>query len=86
MLGFKTFRCARAMIAGIETMHRIKKGQLQCLDNQASSAAEKFYSLAFQFETASRRCSFSRTPTALAASAGVLPAAGRSHRALGRGD
>jgi putative transposase len=47
MLGFKTFRCARAVIAGIETMHMIKKGQLQCPDRQASSAADKFYSLAF---------------------------------------
>ena len=26
MLGFKNFRCARAVIAGIETMHMIKKG------------------------------------------------------------
>ena len=26
MLGFKSFRCARALIAGIETMHMIKKG------------------------------------------------------------
>jgi len=28
MLGFKSFRWARAIIAGIETMHMIKKGQL----------------------------------------------------------
>ena len=28
MLGFKSFRCARALVAGIETMHMIKKGQL----------------------------------------------------------
>ena len=28
MLGFKTFRCARVLIAGIETMHRIRKGSL----------------------------------------------------------
>ena len=47
MLGLKTFRCARAVIAGIETMHMIKKGRLQCPDGQASSAADKFYSLAF---------------------------------------
>ena len=47
MLGLKTFRCARAVIARIETMHMIKKGQLQCLDGQASSAADKFYSRAF---------------------------------------
>ena len=47
MLGFKTFRCARAIIAGIETMHMIKKGQLLRAEGQALSAADKFYSLAF---------------------------------------
>ena len=26
MLGVKTFRCARILIAGIETMHMIRKG------------------------------------------------------------
>ena len=47
MLGFKSFRCARAVIAGIETMHMIKKGRLAGLKQQASSAADHFYSLAF---------------------------------------
>jgi putative transposase len=47
MLGFKSFRCASILIAGIEIMHMIKKGQLDCSEGQASSAAEKFYSLAF---------------------------------------
>ena len=47
MLGFKSFRCARALIAGIETMHVIKKGQLDSLKDRASSAADEFYSLAF---------------------------------------
>ena len=47
MLGFKTFRCARALIAGIETMHMIRKGQLDASEVQASSAASQFYSLAF---------------------------------------
>ena len=28
MLGFKSFHCARAILAGIETMHMNKKGQL----------------------------------------------------------
>ena len=46
MLGFKTFRCARALIAGIETMHMIRKGQLDAPEGQASSAASQFYSLA----------------------------------------
>jgi putative transposase len=47
MLGFKSFRCASILIAGIETMHMIKKGQLDCPKAQASSAASQFYSLAF---------------------------------------
>jgi len=47
MLGFKNFRCARALIAGIETMHMIKKGQLAEIKDRPSSAADKFYSLAF---------------------------------------
>jgi transposase-like protein len=47
MLGFKSFHCARALIAGIETMHMIRKGQLHCPEGQVSSAAVKFYSLAF---------------------------------------
>ena len=47
MLGFKTFRCASIVIAGIETMHMIRKGQLEPLKEQDSSAANQFYSLAF---------------------------------------
>ena len=47
MLGFKSFRCARILIAGIETMHMIRKGQLGALKDLASSAANQFYSLAF---------------------------------------
>ena len=47
MLGFKNFRCARAVIAGIETMHVIKKGQLAAIKDRASPAADKFYSPAF---------------------------------------
>lgn len=47
MLGFKSFRCARILIAGIELMHMIKKGQLDCAEGQVSPAASKFYSLAF---------------------------------------
>ena len=49
MLGFKTFRCARALIAGIvgiETMHMIRKGQLDVPKGRASSAANQFSSLA----------------------------------------
>ena len=47
MLGFESFRCASIPIAGIETMHMIKKGQLDRPKAQASTAASQFYSLAF---------------------------------------
>ncbi len=47
MLGFKAFRCARILIAGIETMHMVRRGQLGGIKGQASSAANQFYSLAF---------------------------------------
>ena len=43
----RTFCCARILIAGIETMHMIRKGQLGNIRDQASSAANQFYSLAF---------------------------------------
>jgi hypothetical protein len=47
VLGFKTFWSAQRLIAGIETMHMVKKGQLHCPNGQAISATEQFYSLAF---------------------------------------
>ena len=46
MLGFKSFWSARIIIAGIETMHMIRKGQLDCPAGSALSAADRFYSLA----------------------------------------
>jgi len=46
MLGFKSFWSARIIIAGIETMHMIRKGQLDCPTGQAMSAADQFYTLA----------------------------------------
>jgi transposase-like protein len=47
MLGFKSFWSAQKLIAGIETMHMVKKGQLHCPSGQAMSAAGQFYGLAF---------------------------------------
>jgi putative transposase len=47
MLGFTSFACARILIASIETMHMIRKGQLGNNKDQPSSAASQFYSLAF---------------------------------------
>jgi transposase-like protein len=47
MLGFKSLRCARIVISGIETMHMIRKGQLDCLEANGSPPASQFYSLAY---------------------------------------
>ncbi|TAM08245.1 MAG: IS6 family transposase [Paraburkholderia sp.] len=44
MMGFNNFRCARIILAGIEVMHMIRKGQMQD-DGIAKSAATQFYSL-----------------------------------------
>lgn len=46
MMGFKSFWSARIIIAGVETMHMIRKGQLDCPGGQPASAANQFYSLA----------------------------------------
>ena len=46
MLGFKTFRSATRLIAGIETMHMINKGQLRHFGGAALSDADLFYGLA----------------------------------------
>lgn len=46
MLGFKSFWSARILISGIETMHMIKKGQMECPNGSTVSAADQFYSLA----------------------------------------
>jgi putative transposase len=44
MMGFKTFRCVRVNLAGIEIMHMIRKGQMH-EDGTARNRAEQFYSL-----------------------------------------
>ncbi len=44
MLGFKTFRCARILLASIEIMHMIAKGQMKCVRG-TPSAADQFYEL-----------------------------------------
>ena len=40
MMGFKSFWSAQKLIAGIETMHMIKLGQLHCPGGQVMSAAK----------------------------------------------
>ena len=46
MRGFKSFGSARGTIAGIETVHMIRKGELCCRKGFAFSAADRFFSLA----------------------------------------
>jgi putative transposase len=44
MLGFKTFRCARILLGGIERMHMIAKGPIQD-SSSGQTLAEQLYSL-----------------------------------------
>jgi putative transposase len=46
MLGFKSVWAACCTIAGIETMHAIRKGQLLTAENESQTPAEQFYALA----------------------------------------
>ncbi|MFL9913248.1 IS6 family transposase [Paraburkholderia sp. RL17-337-BIB-A] len=45
LLGFKTFRCARILLGGIELIHMIAKGQMKD-SGRGQTPAEQFYSLA----------------------------------------
>ena len=45
MLGFKSFRRAQTMLAGIELIHMIRKGQLHHPQGDGLSPAEQFYLL-----------------------------------------
>jgi transposase-like protein len=47
MLGCKSFWSAQKLIAGIETMRRVKTEQLHCPNGHPMSAADQFYCLAF---------------------------------------
>jgi transposase-like protein len=44
MMGFKSFRCARIILSGIEVMHMIRKGQMKGFGADRTSA-DQFYSL-----------------------------------------
>ena len=46
MLGFKSFRAARNILAGIELMHMLRKGQLKLVGCENMSFADQFYVLA----------------------------------------
>ncbi len=48
MLNFKSFRSAASVLAGIELMHMIRKGQLMMEGVAEVSFADQFYTLAGQ--------------------------------------
>jgi transposase-like protein len=48
MLGFKSFQSAKNVLAGIELMHMIRKGQLMMEGCNEMSFADQFYALAGQ--------------------------------------
>ena len=48
MLNFKSFRAAKDVLAGIELMHMIRKGQLMLQGCSELSFADQFYALARQ--------------------------------------
>ncbi|MEO6319531.1 MAG: DDE-type integrase/transposase/recombinase, partial [Polaromonas sp.] len=52
MLGFKSFRAAAKVLAGIELMHMIRKGQMAMPGCEEMSFAEQFYALAGQVRPA----------------------------------
>ena len=46
MLGFKSFWAARKVLAGIELMHMVRKGQMNAVEGNELSFADQFYGLA----------------------------------------
>jgi len=46
MLGFKSFQSAKNILAGIELMHMIRKGQMRMEGAGKVAFAEQFYALA----------------------------------------
>jgi putative transposase len=52
MLGFKSFQSAKSVLAGIELMHMIRKGQCNMVDSNNMSFGEQFYALAGQLRPA----------------------------------
>ena len=52
MLNFKSFQSAKNVLAGIELMHMIRKGQLMMEGCSNMSFADQFYALAGQIRPA----------------------------------
>ncbi len=51
MLGFKSFHAAKSILAGIELMHMIRKGQSYLAGSEEMSFADQFYVLAGEIRT-----------------------------------
>ena len=51
MLTFKSFSAARCVLAGIELMHMVRKGQWMIKDGYVMSFADQFYALASQIRS-----------------------------------
>ena len=51
-LGFKSFHAAKNILAGIELMHMIRKGQLNIAGVEEMSFADQFYALAGKIRSA----------------------------------
>ena len=51
MLGFKSFHAAKSILAGIELMHMIRKGQSYLAGSEDMSFADQFYALAGQIRS-----------------------------------
>jgi putative transposase len=51
ILGFKSFHAAKSILAGIELMHMIRKGQLMSGGTEEMSFADQFYALAGQIRS-----------------------------------
>ena len=63
MLGFNAFKSAKSVIAGIELMRMIRKGQLMMEGCREMSFADQFYALAVPIRPRKgmvRSCAFSR--------------------------
>ena len=52
MLNFKSFHAARSVLAGVELMHMIRKGQFAIDGTADMSFAEQFYALTRQVRSA----------------------------------
>jgi putative transposase len=51
MLGFKSFQATESILAGIELMHMIRKGQRMFGGAEEMSFADQFYALAEQIRS-----------------------------------